>query len=170
MLRTRLKMRSVVPLAVVVGALLVLVVPAAASATPITISLLNSRSYCINRQGGGNTAGTTVFLYSCSGGNNNWNEISSPINNQSAYCQLTYCFEIQDPYAGNLCFGLNTSGAGGSLMSCYNSNATWDADGTLLKDDFWGQEGWLATPSDSDRSELYSDCGGCGAWHQWYGY
>jgi hypothetical protein len=160
------------PLAIAVGTLLSLIAPSAASATPITVSLQNARSYCVNRQGGGNSSGTTVFLYACSGGNNNWNEINSPINNQNPACTFAQCFEIQDPNSGSLCFGINTSGngTGGSLMSCYNTNATWEASGTLLDNIFWSQDGWLATPSDSNRSTLYVTCENCGAWHQWHGY
>jgi hypothetical protein len=167
------RVRCALRRAIGVGVFLLLTVPAAASATPVTLSLLNSRSYCVNRSGGHNTSGTTVFLYKCSGGNDNWIEINDPIDQQSPACGLTDCFEFEDPNAGKLCFGLSTSTQEGILTSCYNSWAVWNeggTNGTLLHDTWWSGSGWLATPSNSNRSVLYETCEDCGTWHQWYGF
>jgi hypothetical protein len=54
--RACLRMRSMLPLAIIVGGLISLTQPALASAFPvINIHLTNAPSYCVNRQGGGNS-------------------------------------------------------------------------------------------------------------------
>jgi hypothetical protein len=146
LLHARFRVRSLLPLAVIVGALIPLLAPAAASATPVTLSLLNARSYCLNRQGGGNSAGTTVFLYACSGGNNGWTEINNPLDAQDPRCGLSVCMEFQDPNTGAECFGMNTSGSGGVLQSCYVATAIWTYSNAQIRPIFWAGGGWLHTP------------------------
>ena len=126
-LRTHLTVRSMVPLAVIVGGLFLLMRPAPASASPnITISLTNAPSYCVNREGGSNARGATVFLYACSGGNNHWYEA--------------------DAYYG-------TSAA--SVRAPTYSSSGFTNAGTYCETPFWGQD--LVTANDANRNELAGD-------------
>ena len=159
-----------VPLAAMVGGLLFLMMPSPAFASPdITISLTNAPSYCVNRDGGSNARGATVFLYACSGGNDHWYEADAYYGiNQAAppACSVDQCVVFEDYWDTNQCFGLGPNDTG-TLGSCTNLLQFWIYEpGHILRNVFLSQD--LVTGNDANRSQLTSDPNPID-WHQWTG-
>ena len=161
-----------IKLAVVVAGLCTLAAPAVASATPVTISLLHARSYCINRNDGGKSDGTTVDLYACSGGNDTWDEIQNPEMLSAPLCGGVggnTCMEFEVP-GTKTCFGLSPTTGEGQLQSCYEATADWNQGlGHQLHNEFWSGSGWLYTPGTYNRSKLYEGAPSTD-WYSWYGF
>lgn len=162
---THLRLRSMLPLGAIVGGLMFLMSAGPAFAFPnITISLTNAPGYCLNRQGGGNSTGTTVFLYACSGGNNHWYEV--PFNDPSSLCADTACITFEDYWNTNECFGLGNNNTG-TLGPCDSEQQWWIAEnGNLLRNVDHAE--FLFTPNDSNGSTL-SGYPTPVDWHQWTG-
>jgi hypothetical protein len=166
-IRLHLTVRSMMCLAVIVGSLVLLESPPAASAYPdITIYLTNAPSYCVNRQGGGNSTGTTVFLWACSGGNNHWYETPAQTNAFLA-CAAEQCISFRDYWNFDECFGINDNNRG-TLGSCNAEQQMWISGPTTeLHNAAWG---WmLVTPSDTNGSVLATSTS-TAYWHQWSGW
>jgi hypothetical protein len=164
--RDHLRIRPMVPLAIIVSGLLLVLSPAAAWALPdITIALKNAPSYCVNRKGGGNSAGTSVILYQCSGGNNHWYEdVGTQIYDPN--CSSGQCIAFEDYWNTSECFGLSANDTG-TLDSCDNEKQLWIANSdNTYRNVFWGQ--LLITNNDANGSVLSSYPSPI-LWHQWVG-
>ncbi|HEY4830912.1 MAG TPA: hypothetical protein VIH85_29365 [Solirubrobacteraceae bacterium] len=164
--RAFLRVRSMLPLAIIVGGLISLTQAAPASAFPvINIHLMNAPSYCVNRQGGGNSQGTNVFLYACSAGNVDWYEAQYVDINGNIYCDGN-CWIFEDYWNTSECFALGNNDEG-TLEPCGAEQTEWGIDaGNVLRNLSWGQD--LFTVNDANRSPLSGNPQPID-WHQWTG-
>jgi hypothetical protein len=168
--RAYLTWRSIVLLTVIVGGLFSLTIPKAppvAASPDITIHLTNAPSYCVNRKGGNNSHGATVFLWACSGGQNHWYEANAYYGVVAPpACAANQCIVFEDYWNRNSCFGLGPNDTG-TLGSCTNILQFWIYEsGNILRNAYWGQD--LVTGNDADGSKLVGNPTPID-WHQWSG-
>lgn len=165
--RLHLTLRSKLCLALTAGTLILLGSAAPAFAYPdVTIYLTNAPSYCLNREGGGNSSGTTVFLYACSGGNNHWYEVPA-VNNDWLACMADGCVSFEDYWNTSECLGVNNNYYA-TLGSCNAEAQVWiDGPTTELHNAAWGY--MLVTPNDTNRSPVLLNQTAID-WHQWSGW
>jgi hypothetical protein len=164
-LPARLALGVLVSLAFMLGAQSALKVAPAAADPLITISLTNAPSYCVNRQGGSNSSGATVFVFACSGGNDTWYE--QDVSPDTDYnCNFNTCLQFMDPGNLSVCLALGNNESG-TLVGCGSQEAHWQYENPhILRNSFWGAD--LITNNDADRAPLGGDPQPVD-WHQWTG-
>jgi hypothetical protein len=163
-LPARAALGVLVSLALMLGAQSVLGAASARADPLITIKLTNAPSYCLNRDGGTNSLYGTVFLFTCSSGNDTWYEGSAePYGDPN--CDAANCVIFMDPNNESLCFALGDNETG-TLRDCSIQMSHWLVNGTVLRNSYWAAD--LFTNNDVDRATLSGDPQPID-WHQWSG-